>query len=191
MDTEKYRDIRIILRLSGEDIVSRDVTGVFDDLEAGLFKIDRHLIQTVSETIQLDPLVRDAALERVRKYRGRRIKVKHIREGSFIFDLLVAGVGVWILKQTVGESLKKGWNDSSVHKRLAKAVKISVENLAEHIILILRKLGRKISQAEISLKLPPEVDEPTIFITQYKLSKGEAEKIPSLSKALEQLKKRD
>ena len=191
MDTEKYRDIRIILRLSGEDIVSRDVTGVFDDLEAGLFKIDRHLIQTVSETIQLDPLVRDAALERVRKYRGRRIKVKHIREGSFIFDLLVAGVGVWILKQTVGESLKKGWNDSSVHKRLAKAVKISVENIAEDIILILRKLGRKISQAEISLKLPPEVDEPTIFITQYKLSKGEAEKIPSLSKALEQLKKRD
>jgi hypothetical protein len=188
MDVDRYKDIRIVLRLYGEQVLSRDVTGAFDDLEALLFQSDRKLVQDVSRRIALEPLLRDATLERVRLFRGQRIKLDRIGGGSFVFELLVSGIGVWLLKETVGECVKKGWKDSSVYSQLSDAVKESVEGLAEHIYLLLKRLDRRIASAETRLLLPPAADMPTIEINQNVSLKRSGEEVPSLSRAIDQLK---
>jgi hypothetical protein len=191
MESDKYRNVRIVLRLKGAKVLIRDVTSAFDDLEATLYQTDRDLVEKVAESIKIDSLIKDAALERVRRYRGQRIQLKHIGEGSFVFELALSGVAVWVLKETVGECIKKGWKDSSAYSRLSDAVKDSIENLAENIVLTMRNLGRKISQADTKLLLPPEANEPTILIDQSIPTVQSDKQVPSLAEAIAQLEKRE
>jgi hypothetical protein len=71
---------------------------------------------------------------------------------------------------------------------LSDAVKESVEGLAEHIYLLLKRLDRRIASAETRLLLPPAADMPTIEINQNVSLKRSGEEVPSLSRAIDQLK---
>ena len=188
MSVDKFKNINIVLKISTDDLIAKDLIHVFDDLEASLYRIDREIVEEISREINLEKILLDAALERVRKHRGQRVRINHVRDGSFIFDMVVAGVGLWVLKETVGESIKKGWKDSYLHEKLSKVAKTSFDNMAMRIVTAIQKSGRNLSKnAEIELVMPPDEEEPTIYITQKKSGIKKSDQIPSLSDTIEEI----
>jgi len=62
----------------------------------------------------------DAAEHRIRQYRGSAVRIHSIEKGSLALTAVVAGLGYFILKNTLGETLKEAWLNSDMHLKLVK-----------------------------------------------------------------------
>jgi hypothetical protein len=63
-------------------------------------------------------IVFDATEIRMQREKTSAILVRGIQKGSV--EIIVVGTGllIWVLKQTLGETLKEAWIESNIHKRI-------------------------------------------------------------------------
>lgn len=67
---------------------------------------------------ELPEVVFDAAFHRMRSYRGSALRIQAASSGSLLIAGAVAGVTIFVLKQTLGETIKDAWEESQMHERL-------------------------------------------------------------------------
>lgn len=129
-------DITFRIHIDNRDrILPRDIETVFDSLEHALYLSDRDEIERICKSIKIPEVYRDAALERLRKYRGRRIVVDRVSEGSFIFDTLLIGVPLYILHKVIGEPINEGISKTESRKLLVDYVKRNIDEKALSIVM--------------------------------------------------------
>ena len=185
MDRDRPLDVRILLKFLEADIDGRTLMGALDDLEAVLYQAERVTIDRIAHQSELSPLVRDAALERLRKYRGRRFRLRDVQRGSLGLDLIVTGVAIWVLKNTLGESLKEAWQNSNVHKLFREALKQALDHMAEQILTVLKQSKRRIATTSTTLVLPPRAEVPTLVIEYVPSVKDRLDRVPTISEVLD------
>jgi len=114
--------IEVVLRLhqmGQEEIPYSVFRKIVDALNKAVYESENKELDTIqAEFPQLPDVAFDAARYRLRKYRYDAILIKDLRPGSLVIAGAVAGVAIWVLQQTLGETLKEAWLDSEWHRRI-------------------------------------------------------------------------
>lgn len=76
------------------------------------------LVDLKKEFPEIPRIVFDAVETRMRRERNSSVLVKGINKGSV--EIIVVGTGllIWILQQTLGETMKETWLESKLHKKI-------------------------------------------------------------------------
>jgi hypothetical protein len=94
---------------------------ILDSLNRAAFESEKKDLKAIrNEFPKLPDVAFDAASHRQKEYRYSAILIKELKPGSLIVAGVVAGVSIWILQQTLGETLKEAWLDSQGHQKLKK-----------------------------------------------------------------------
>lgn len=67
---------------------------------------------------QLPQVAFDAAEHRMKKHKKSSILISGVDKGSIEIAIAATGLSIWILQQTLGETLKEAWLESDTHKKL-------------------------------------------------------------------------
>lgn len=130
-------DIQIIIRFLEGPFDARVLLNTFDNLENALYSSDRRDIEDAAREVGFSHVVRDAALERLRRYRHHRLQITEARSGSVEIIGLVLGVAAFVLSSTVGEAFKEGFKDTHLYEELKYYFQNVIDEktlfIAEHI----------------------------------------------------------
>lgn len=96
-----------------------------------------HLAKSVSG---IPPVALDAARQRIKQHRGEALSLVSAQSGSVVLWTLAAGLALYVLKQTLGETLKEAWRESPAHDSLKRAL---LTDLSEQRTAICQGLQRK------------------------------------------------
>ena len=115
-------EIEICLHQTGTEkipyAVFRQITDAVNSVAYESEKRDLRAMQM--EFPDLPNVAFDAAMHRLRKHRSSSVLINELRPGSLIVVASVAGLCIWVLQQTLGETLKEAWLESHGHERLKK-----------------------------------------------------------------------
>jgi hypothetical protein len=114
------KDVTVILRIpSGTSVVYqwREFETWFGELESLAYQMNREAVFSFCAQYKVSSLYRDAALERLRRFRNQRVLVRDVRSGSWEFVLgMAAGAGLvlWqtLVKDTVAKDMVDGYKTS-------------------------------------------------------------------------------
>ncbi len=113
------KDIGIHVRFSGrQSFPSALISDVLDIIDDAIFQTQKRDLEYAKNNIELPELSLDAALHRIDNYHGVNFLLKGSNRGSLIITGIVAGLAFWVLKNTLGETLKEAWKDTDMHRRL-------------------------------------------------------------------------
>ena len=92
---------------------------ILDSLNTAVFESEKKELDLIPTLLpDLPNVAFDAAKHRLKQYRYSSILIKELRPGSLIVAGCVAGVAIWVLQQTLGETLKEAWLDSQWHHKI-------------------------------------------------------------------------
>ena len=135
----------LVIRFNSEEVrdgrdcrVSwKTIAMVMDGVERALYFSDRTDVQTVARKLGMNRVMQDACLERIRRHRYERFQIRKADNGSIVFYGAITAVSFFVLKNTIGESLKEGWRISKRHQRLTEVFRSifdeKVESIADSI----------------------------------------------------------
>lgn len=146
--------IEVRLKFDGtETFPAGAVSRVVEYVETSFFQTESELItesrdqiqEVTSSTEELEYGfgVVDRLEAELENYRGDALVFEWASSGSLILAGAAAGIAVWLLKNTVGESIREAWINSPTHKRLV--------DLLSNPIIRARKTSERLDQTEISV----------------------------------------
>ncbi len=181
-------DIFIQIHLNDNaGIRSKELLQALDTLETALYASDRQDIERVSEKLGISSIIRDACLERLRKYRNDRLLLTGANNGSIELFGMVAGVSYFLLQKTIGESFKEGFKETALHENLKDFFRRVIDDKALFISESLRRVfANKKKQANIKMA-PSDKENPNRIIIDIhgEPTKGKA-RIRSLGEELDE-----
>jgi hypothetical protein len=158
-------DIVIKIHLSGtKHHASKTLIKCVDTIETALYASDRKDIEQATTDLHTSRLIRDASLERLRQYRNNRLLFFDAKSGSIELFAIVAGVSYFVLKQTIGESVKEGFKESEVGDKLKELIKKQINSKALFITESLRRVFETRKETVDIKLLPPSSYEPNQII---------------------------
>jgi hypothetical protein len=113
-------EIEVWLHQLGQQAIPYSVfRKILDSLNKAVFESEKNDLKAIrKEFPKLPNVAFDAASHRLKEFRYSAIIIKELKPGSLIVAGVVAGVSIWILQQTLGETLKEAWLDSQGHQNL-------------------------------------------------------------------------
>ena len=76
------------------------------------------LFELKKEFPEIPQIVIDATETRIRRERNSAILVKGVEKGSVEIVVVGTGLLIWVLQQTLGETMKEAWLDSKLHEKI-------------------------------------------------------------------------
>jgi len=105
--------------LQGDSIDAGLLVETVRCVEDEVFRSECDDLRAVGEEFpELPRVVVDAALQRLPTLKGRALAVTKAENGSIILSTCLVGLGVWLLRETLGETVKEAWKESDLNRRL-------------------------------------------------------------------------
>ncbi len=140
--------IEIVLRLhqmGPKEIPYSVFRKILDALNKAVYDSEsRELAEIQDRFPDLPAVAFDAARYRLRSYRYDAILIRDLSPGSLIVAGAVAGVAIWVLKQTLGETLKEAWRDSQWHEKIKSFL---TQHIGQKRHLLTTDAARRIERA--------------------------------------------
>lgn len=87
--------------------------------EQAVFELELAELEYLRQEFREIPTsIYDAAILRLYRKAGSSVLVKEAQSGSLILGGIAAGLAIWLLNQTIGETVKEAWLESESHTRL-------------------------------------------------------------------------
>lgn len=87
--------------------------------EQAIFELELSELEFLKQEFKEIPeYIYDAAILRLYRKSGSAFLVKEAQSGSIILGGIAAGLAIWLLNQTIGETVKEAWLESESHTRL-------------------------------------------------------------------------
>lgn len=87
--------------------------------EQAIFEVElRDLEYLTNEYEEISPAIHDATLLRLYRKSGSAFLVREAHSGSMLLAGMGVGLSIWLLNQTIGETIKEAWVESESHARL-------------------------------------------------------------------------
>lgn len=180
--------IRVHIRTKENGIDAKTFIKIFDVIEKALYQSDyEDIIRYFNKSeIPTYELIRDAALERLRSKRHRRLKLVDTKEGSIVIYGLVTAVSIFVLKKTIGESLGRGYKDSDLDEKLTTFFRDVFNGKRKSVLRHLRNLFITDfdEEVEVSRNFDKEENLNLIDIDIYESQIKNKEPIPSWDEIL-------
>ena len=108
----------------------------FADLAEVLDLLDREFRRVQDRVLGLAPyfgtfneIIIDASRQRLRQATRQAVRLSAFRPGSFVVEGTLAIIVLGILKNTIGESLKQGWQESEMHDDIVGFTKSTLNTI--------------------------------------------------------------
>jgi formylglycine-generating enzyme required for sulfatase activity len=102
-----------------------------------LYSSELDTLGKMTSALELAPVEADAVYQRMSRHRGKALIITHASPGSLAIEGSLAALSLWLLRETLGQSLKKSWKESMDHRKLLDLLKtdpaVRVKELTEHI----------------------------------------------------------
>ena len=175
-------DLKISLNFPNSRVPADILSRCLDIIEFEIFLSELADIDKVQSLLpEVPPLVFDATRYQISRYRGKALLLEKAEGGSLILGGVVAGLTIWLLSQTLGETLKDAWKESNWHKKLKsilskdlyKKADIIAQSTKEHLFrdsfFQANKTDFKVYTEErdqyvmisINVYVPPDITPPT------------------------------
>jgi hypothetical protein len=194
-------DIKIIIRLKNSErlIDPKFLIQSLEHLENALYESDRKDIEGFSDVlseqimpnnifpkISISKVINDASLERLRRYKNKRLILTEARTGSIEIIGVVAAVGYYVLDKTIGETVGEAFRESNTGVILKQYFKSVIDKKALYIVERLREsIGSKKRQGEVQYLPSTNENEPTTIVLEISENKDNYEHISSLGEKLD------
>lgn len=129
--------------------VFRQITDAVNSAAFVSEKKDLRAIQ--NEFPDLPNVAFDAAMYRLQKHRNSSVLINELRPGSLIVAASVAGLSIWVLQQTLGETLKEAWLESQGHERLKEFLLKRMGNKRHDLATTTAKRIERVVPSETSI----------------------------------------
>lgn len=148
------------------------VIGVIDE---AIYQVEIKELELLSKTFPEIPKVSiDAARYRLQEYRGSSVFIENVSRGSIYLECFAVGLSIWLLQQTLGETIKEAWLESESHEKIKNFLKSSLIRKSKSIGAEVNKKINKPKKAdrispprtELTIDAPPN-RVPTISINVY------------------------
>ncbi|QDU88398.1 hypothetical protein Pla175_17740 [Pirellulimonas nuda] len=153
-------NVRVIVVFKGHDSVPTDVViGVIKDIERIAYKVERSVLDdSLSQCLQqkyLTSVEVDAIQYRFDAMKGASMMVRGTERGSLILTLVGGGAAIWLIKNTVGESLREGYKGSALDMLLQNLSRKGADYLGAGIKVAMER------QSELNLRSLDRSQEAT------------------------------
>jgi hypothetical protein len=165
---ETQNDIRLIIRIRNTQnlIDPKLLIQVLDLIENALYESDKNDIELFFRQYELrniDPIIRDAILNRIREYRHNRLIIDTAYSGSFVIETLVSGAAILVVKSvldifksTIGKSLEKGYENSIMNEQISLFFKNQIDSKYLFIVDKLKRIFKTKKKMYLSIKSEPQ-----------------------------------
>lgn len=117
---------------------------VVSALEQSLFELAEEDLRRAREELPIPAAIADAALYRLRQYRGQSLQVMSAESGSIVLGAAVAGLTIWLLEKTLGETFGEAWKETEAHHQLKGWIRTRIDSNAASLRTVFqRRLRRK------------------------------------------------
>jgi hypothetical protein len=133
-------NIGIEIRYEGREGFPADaVVATIQRVEAVVREQESRQLETLARDLEdLPSIAVDAARQRLRTHEGEGIIFYSASQGSMIL-IGAAGLAVWLLEKTLGETLTDAWLETDLHKKLKRLLLAGSRYKAEAIALGIEK----------------------------------------------------
>ena len=119
-------------------LTPKNLHNIFEEIERNLLHSDEDDVHLAAAEFNLSPLIRDAALWRLRQLRNERLLIHAAQSGSVEIFAAVAATSYFVLERTIGESFKQGYTSSEMHRRLSDFIRMQLDskflNICERLV---------------------------------------------------------
>lgn len=171
--------LNIIIPTEG-NIASKEIKNVFDEIEKRMLFADEDELNRAAQFMHLPPIIRDAALWRLREYRDRRFSIKGATNGSIELFAIVAATTYFVLQKTIGESFTEGYKKSDCHKLLTEFIRSQIDEK-------MRGIHERLEKSRFFRKVTLDREKRRIVI--HVKPQNEHGKIPSIGEFLSKIEK--
>lgn len=137
-DSKQRLQIRLRFR-DGEAFPASLVGDTVRMVEAAVYEEEKAELDRAREIGDLPALFVDAAETRLHRYRGVSVVFTSASSGSVILIGTVVGLALWLLNQTLGETLKEAWLASASHQAIKSYLLSPMEGKASRIVERIRR----------------------------------------------------
>ena len=110
------------------------VSTVIERVDHWIYQSDIEDFETFLKEAKVIPQTAlDATRYRIERYPKTALHFRSARSGSFVLVGVAATVSLWILQQTLGDTLKEAWRGSNLHKGLKEFLTSRRRERAERI----------------------------------------------------------
>ncbi len=130
--------------------VFRQIT---DAVNSAVFESEKKDLRAIqNEFPDLPNVAFDAAMYRLQKHRNSSVLINELRPGSLIVAVSVAGLCIWVLQQTLGETLKMAWLESQGHEELKEFLLKRMSSKRHELATKTAKRIARVVPSEISVE---------------------------------------
>jgi hypothetical protein len=172
-------DIELILRFPRDGgFAWRELERLFGEIDSIAYQVDRDEVFHFCRRYAVPALLRDASLERLRRFRNQRVIVGDIRHGSIEIVFTLAATAGVVLGATLGKSTLEGYQASRFNDEFREFVRSFID-------LKLIQLRRRLREAREFADAQIDVDdrERQIVLEFRRLAKA-GERPPTLGEFL-------
>ncbi|MFQ5622668.1 MAG: hypothetical protein ACE5FS_04655 [Paracoccaceae bacterium] len=176
-------NIELVVHLdsAGDGFAWRDLDRIFGEIDSIAYQIDREEVFQFCRRYRVPELLRDASLERLRRFRNQRVIVSDIRSGSIDIIFTLAATAGFVLSATVGKSALDGYRASRFNNDFR-------EFISSFIDLKLIQLRRKLRDSSAFAEAEIEIDErERRLVAEFRRLAGTQQRPPTIEELLKSL----
>lgn len=103
----------------GEAFPSSFVSQSLDVVEDEVFRLEYDELEEIFKELDGVPqVVKDACYHRIQRYKGNSFLLSSTSTGSIIVAGAVVALAYWLVKNTIGETIKDAYKESELHEKL-------------------------------------------------------------------------
>jgi len=111
------------------DVSFADLAEVLDVLDREFRRVQDGVLAVAPYFGNFNSIIIDASRQRLRQASRQAVRLSAFRRGSLVVNGTLAVIVVGILKSTIGESVKQGWQESELHDDIVAFTKSSLNSI--------------------------------------------------------------
>jgi hypothetical protein len=131
-------DGTLSIKFQGNRVSTKDVIEVLETLEEILKDFEIAEIGALCSTLDIPPMIRDAVMYRLNENYVDRYYIEAVKPGSLEILPIIAASTFYVLKETLGESIKAGYLNSDIHGKLKEWI---TQRINQKMELLARQLS--------------------------------------------------
>ena len=155
-------------------------------IEQAAYRVELQELEEIVENIpELPSVAIDAARHRIQEQKGHTLRIVNAEPGSIVVYGVVTALSLWILNNTLGETLKEAWKNSDFHHRLRDFLSSPSYRVRDKAFHLGTVASKKITRDRALRSNPPEVGlevkvrQETVEMV-YTIIPGEPEREPPM-----------
>ena len=164
---EQLEEIDLVVNIKSDGFVSaRSLAETTSLIEHAILETEIAELDFLrNEVNEIPAFVFDAVQFRLYQKAGQSFQITETANGSLILGGIAAGLCIWLLNKTVGETVKEAWLESVTHQKLKELLSAHLGPKPKHLG---DKIQKRLKENHIEAGIETEDNKVSIYVETKK-----------------------